>query len=85
MTLVLAGDEVEVVRAALADYAGGLREKAHHHCANYSPIGIDLCRTRIRVEALLERLNHPAGPGAGDNAKVAGEVPVVSAMPKRPA
>ena len=85
MTLVLAGDEVEVVRAALAAYAGGLREKAHHHCINYSPIGIDLCRTRIRVEALVERLSHPLAAQLDGNARVAGGLPDVSEQPKGPA
>jgi|WetSurMetagenome_2_1015567.scaffolds.fasta_scaffold568986_1 hypothetical protein len=85
MTLELAGDEVEVVRAALAEYAGGLREKAHHHCINYSPIGIDLCRTRIRVEALMERLSHPLADPSNGNARVAGELRAVSEAPKRPA
>jgi len=85
MTLMLAGDEVEVVRAALAEYAGTLREKAHHHCVNYSPIGIDLCRARIKVEALLDRLNHPSAAPADVFAKTGMKLAYVSEMPKQPA
>ena len=85
MTLILAGDEVEVIRAALAEYAGALREKAHHHCVNYSPIGIDLCRTRIKVEALLDRLNRPSPAPADMFTKSTGRLAFVSESPKQPA
>jgi hypothetical protein len=85
MTLMLAADELEVVRTALGEYAGVLREKAHHHCVNYSPIGIDLCRTRIRVEALLDRLNHPVPAPPEGFARVGAELSLVSATPKHPA
>jgi hypothetical protein len=78
MALILAEDELEVVRTALAEYAGALRERSHQHCANYSPVGIDLCRTRLKVEALLERLRHPTPPPADANWFEAG-------LPKRPA
>ncbi len=85
MTLTLAADELEVVRTALGEYAGVLREKAHHHCVNYSPIGIDLCRTRIKVEALLDRLSRPSPAPPDGLARVEGELSLVSATPKLPA
>ena len=78
MALVLAEDELDVVRTALAEYAGALRERSHQHCANYSPVGIDLCRTRLKVEALLERLRRPTPPPAETGW-------VETGMPKRPA
>ena len=84
MTLNLAKDELEVVRTALLDYAGKLRERAHQHCANYSPVGIDLCRTRIRVESLLDRLNRPS-PEPDVMPKVAGALSFATELPKRPA
>jgi hypothetical protein len=54
MVLTLTNDEAEIVRKALLDHIGSLRDEARRF--SYAPTGIKLCQQRARAEDVLDRL-----------------------------
>ena len=63
MTLRLASDEIEEVRRALSSaYGEVIRELGHYDGLGYSPAGIQLCRRKWKLEAMLRRLDGPEEP-----------------------
>ena len=72
MGLTLNGEQLQMMRTALAEYQRGLRAQERYHCAGPSSVGIELCRRRLVLESILseierqDRANVPA-----DSPKVA--------------
>ena len=63
MTLRLAIDEIEEVRRALSSaYGEVIRELGQYDGLGYSPAGIQLCRRKWKLEAMLRRLDGPEEP-----------------------
>lgn len=67
MTTIHVNDaEAGIIRAALAEYAGSLREEARLYRGGYSARGIELHVLRLNVEALMEAMNRPPLPAAAE-------------------
>ena len=63
MTLRLASDDIEEVRRALSSaYGEVIRELGQYNGLGYSPAGIQLCRRKWKLEAMLRRLDGPEEP-----------------------
>lgn len=54
MVLTLTNEEIDIVKRALLNHIGSLRDEARR-CA-YSPNSIKVCQQRARAEELLDRL-----------------------------
>jgi len=65
MTLRLGNDEIEEVRRALFSAHGEvIRELGHSSSLGGDPAGIQLCRRKWKLEALLRQLDGPEEPPA---------------------
>jgi len=65
MTLRLASDDIEEVRRALSSaYGEVIRELGQFSGLGFSPAGIQLCRRKWSLEALLRQFDGPDGPPA---------------------
>jgi hypothetical protein len=63
MTLRLASDDIEEVRWALSSaYGAVIRELGQYDGLGYSPAGIQLCRRKWKLEAMLRQLDGPEEP-----------------------
>ena len=58
MILVLDDEELDIMRTALREYCMSVRQLARPYCTGLSPVGIDLCVTRMHIELLMDRLDH---------------------------
>jgi hypothetical protein len=56
MVLRLTNDEVALMRTALLDSVRSIREQERVRCGSASGAGIELCRKRLCLEALLDSL-----------------------------
>jgi hypothetical protein len=54
MVLTLTNEEADIVKKALLDHIGSLRDEARRY--SYAPTGIKLCQQRARAEEVLDRL-----------------------------
>lgn len=59
MVLTLTADETAIVKKALLEHIGTLRDQARGYSAVCSPVAIGLCQQRARAEELLDRLQSP--------------------------
>lgn len=57
MVLRVTNDEVELMRTALLDSVRSIRAEERVHCGGASRAGIELCRKRLRLEALLDAVD----------------------------
>ena len=57
MVLRLKNDELDLMRAALLESIRDVRDDERVHCGGPSASGIELCRKRLRLEALLEAID----------------------------
>jgi len=65
MTLRLAGDDIEELRRALLSaYGEVIRELGRPRALGGSEAGIQLCRRRWKLEAMLRQLDGPEEPPA---------------------
>ena len=63
MTLRLASDDIEEVRRALSSaYGEVIRELGQYNGLGCSPAGIQLCRRKWKLEAMLRQLDGPEEP-----------------------
>jgi hypothetical protein len=63
MTLRIASDDIEEVRRALCSaYGEVIRELGQYNGLGCSPAGIQLCRRKWKLEAMLRRLDGPEEP-----------------------
>jgi hypothetical protein len=62
MTLRLASDDVEEVRGALWYAYGEVIRELGQYGLGYSPAGIQLCRRKWKLEAMLRQLDGPEEP-----------------------
>jgi len=63
MTLRLASDDIEEVRRALSSvYGEVIRKLGQCDGLGYSPAGIQLCRRKWKLEAMLRQLDGPEEP-----------------------
>jgi hypothetical protein len=63
MTLRITSDEIEEVRRALCSaYGEVVRELGRYYGLGYSAAGIQLCRRKWKLEAMLRQLDGPEEP-----------------------
>ena len=62
MTLRLVGDDIEEVRRALSSAYGEVIRELAQYGLGYSPAGIQLCRRKWKLEAMLRQLDGPEEP-----------------------
>jgi hypothetical protein len=65
MTLRLASDDIGELRRALSSaYREVIRELGQCSAIGVDPAGIQLCRRKWKLEAMLRQLDNPEGPPA---------------------
>jgi hypothetical protein len=60
MVLRLTNDELDLMRTALVDNIRSIRNEERVQCGGASCAAIELCRKRLRLEALLESVDEHA-------------------------
>lgn len=65
-TIHVTDAEAAMIRTALTEYAGSIREQARQYRGGYSSQGIELNVRRLNVEALLAALSATPAPEPSD-------------------